>query len=160
MGGEGTTKDTEFVLEPNKVHYFLVALDASKINLNNAKTTVADYNQEFHKLDRLRVNNIYLGTNTNAPLLVIRRFKNATEAMDYYNGGHYTGALPKIKVPIRAIHSRYPFDVEAFQPYTKMIDGVNMPNVGHLPMLEKPDEFNRILGEMVEEIQAIASSSE
>jgi pimeloyl-ACP methyl ester carboxylesterase len=79
-------------------------------------------------------------------------------ALDYYNKGHYKRALGKIKIPIRAIHSKYQINTEEFKPYTNLIEGVNMPGVGHLPMLEDPDEFNRLLEGIVAEIINLSAS--
>ena len=86
---KGSKEDKEaaakFKVEDNKVHYFIAVL-AEKTKLNDAKRTVSDYNLKYHKLEKLRISNIYLGTNPGIPLLVIRRFKNKKAAMKYYNG--------------------------------------------------------------------------
>jgi len=77
---------SKYKVEDNKVHYFIVVLDKGGIKLTDAKNTVSNYNKKYHKLDRLRISNIYLGAKTDTPILVIRRFKKKEEAMQYYNG--------------------------------------------------------------------------
>jgi hypothetical protein len=48
---------------------------------------ISDYNEKFHSLQKLRMNNIYLGdADSRIPLIAIRRFKDKNEAMDYYQG--------------------------------------------------------------------------
>ena len=56
------------------------------MELGDAKIKVSDYNREFHKNDKLRISNIYLGADTDTPILVIRRFKDKDRALDYFKG--------------------------------------------------------------------------
>ncbi|TAK40972.1 MAG: tetratricopeptide repeat protein [Saprospiraceae bacterium] len=69
----------------DKLHYVIVVFHED-ISLNDAKIAVSDYNDKYHKLQKLRMNNIYLGTGDDKlPILAIRRFRDKNEAMDYYN---------------------------------------------------------------------------
>ena len=74
-----------FKVEDDKVHYGIVVFN-NKVNLTSVKSTISDYNRKNHKLDQLRISNIYLGSDTNRPLIIIRKFKNKTGAMKYYDG--------------------------------------------------------------------------
>ena len=74
-----------FRVEENKVHYGIVVFD-EKVDLNKIKASISDYNRKNHKLDRLRISNIYLGSDTNRPVIIVRKFKNKEIAMKYYNG--------------------------------------------------------------------------
>ncbi|MEM6964831.1 MAG: tetratricopeptide repeat protein, partial [Bacteroidota bacterium] len=76
----------KFKLQDKKVHYVIVVLKNGKMELSKAKIKVSDYNREFHKSDRIRISNIYLGAEVNTPILVLRRFKNKEKAMTYYQG--------------------------------------------------------------------------
>lgn len=80
-----TEIDDDFTREDDKLHYFIVALKGDDIRLDDVKASVSDYNREYHKLEQLRISNIFLGTDTNAPLVVIRKFDNREQAMRYYN---------------------------------------------------------------------------
>ncbi len=76
----------KFKLQDKKVHYMIVVLKGGKIELGDAKIKVSNYNREYHKTDKLRISNIYLGADTNTPILVIRRFKNKDKAVTYFKG--------------------------------------------------------------------------
>lgn len=81
--GAPPTIDEAFSLDDDKLHYFLVAISGD-VRLDDIKIAVSDYNREKHKLDQLRISNIFLGTDTNTPILVIRKFDNKTQAMRYF----------------------------------------------------------------------------
>lgn len=74
-----------FRVEEKKVHYGIVVFD-EKVDLNKVKANISDYNRKNHKLDRLRISNIYLGSDTNRPVIIVRKFKDKATAMKYYNG--------------------------------------------------------------------------
>jgi len=74
---------SKFKPNDGSVHYFIIVLD-EKTKINGVKKLVSDFNLKYHKLNKLRVSNIYLGTNPGIPMLVIRRFKNKAEGMKYY----------------------------------------------------------------------------
>ena len=64
----------------------IVVLKGGKVELGDAKIKVSNYNREYHKTDKLRISNIYLGADTNTPILVIRRFKNKEKSVTYFQG--------------------------------------------------------------------------
>lgn len=84
-GGE-VEKTGDFTLEDDKLHYILVVFTEDGASLTDAKATVSDYNRTYHRLDKLRISNIYLGTDVRTPIIVVRRFKDKAEAMRYYDG--------------------------------------------------------------------------
>jgi len=77
--------DSKYKMDNKKLHYFIVVLQDKNIKLKDAQNAVSDFNREFHQLGKLRVSNVYLGSKTGTPVLVIRRFKTKEKAMDYYN---------------------------------------------------------------------------
>ena len=77
--------NSTFRIEDDKVHYGIVVFD-DKVDLTKVKGSISDYNRKNHKLDRLRISNIYLGSNTNRPVIIIRKFKNKEVGMRYYQG--------------------------------------------------------------------------
>ena len=82
--GSADGLDMAFTLENDKLHYFIVALSGD-VKLDDLKAAVSDYNREFHKTEQLRISNIFLGTDTNTPLLVVRKFDTKEQAMRYFN---------------------------------------------------------------------------
>jgi pimeloyl-ACP methyl ester carboxylesterase len=58
-------------------------------------------------------------------------------------------------VPIRAINGDlWPTQVEANRALAADFDAVIMKGAGHYPMLERPEEFNRILIDVANELAA------
>jgi tetratricopeptide (TPR) repeat protein len=79
-----TPLDEGFTREDDKLHYFIVALTGENVRLDDVKAAVSDYNSENHKTEQLRISNIFLGTDTNTPIIVIRKFDNKEQALRYY----------------------------------------------------------------------------
>ena len=87
---EGKNKNNDareeaFIREDDKLHYFIIALSGNNIKIEEIKAAISDFNREFHKLEQLRISNIFLGTDTETPILVIRKFDNKEQAMRYFN---------------------------------------------------------------------------
>jgi pimeloyl-ACP methyl ester carboxylesterase len=63
----------------------------------------------------------------------------------------------KLTVPLRAINGDlYPTDVAGVRKIVPGFAAVIMKHMGHYPMLERPDEFNRRVAAVVDELTAIA----
>lgn len=74
----------KFSPEDDKLHYMIVVItDKGGGKVNDAKSKIASFNNKFYSLDKLRISNIYLGTNVDRPIMVIRKFKNKDKAMTY-----------------------------------------------------------------------------
>jgi len=64
-------------------------------------------------------------------------------------------ALAEVRVPVRAINgSLVPTHIDVDREYDPDFDATIIPGTGHFPMLERPDEFNRILRVVIEELTA------
>ena len=68
--------------------------------------------------------------------------------------GYDTGApARRLSVPVRAINGDlYPTDVEAVRSVKADFEAVILPHMGHYPMLERPEEFNRHLALIIAEL--------
>lgn len=75
--------DDAFTREDDKLHYFLVAITGD-VRIDDIKASISDYNRENHKLEQLRISNIFLGTDTNEPIIVIRKFDSKEQAMRFH----------------------------------------------------------------------------
>ena len=74
-----------YTVANDQLHYVIVVFK-NEVSLNDAKIKITDYNNKYHSLQKLRMNNIFLGDgDTRYPLIAIRRYKDKAEAMDYYN---------------------------------------------------------------------------
>lgn len=87
LPGAAAETPTQFQVTDDELHYVLIVFKED-IGLNDSKVKVSNYHLQYHKLDKLSISNIYLGTEaeTRVPILVVRRFKNKAEAMAYYQG--------------------------------------------------------------------------
>jgi pimeloyl-ACP methyl ester carboxylesterase len=75
----------------------------------------------------------------------------AAKAMFWGMAGYDMGApAARLAAPLRAINGDlYPTDIAANRKLKPDFDAVIMTHMGHYPMLERPDEFNRLVAEMV-----------
>lgn len=87
LPGDEKESKSNFKLEDQKLHYIIISFNG-ETKLEDQKARVSDYNRAYHKLDKLRISNIYLGPTADSrlPIIVIRRFKNRAAAMKYYDG--------------------------------------------------------------------------
>lgn len=81
--GEGQVGD--YKVTDDQLHYVIIVFN-SDVVLNDAKIIVSDYNEKYHKPQKLRMNNIYLGEgDSKKPVIAIRRFNDKKEAMEYFD---------------------------------------------------------------------------
>jgi pimeloyl-ACP methyl ester carboxylesterase len=75
-----------------------------------------------------------------------------TDVFDAVKSYDMSEAMAAVKVPVRSINGDlYPTNVEGNQEIADY-DAVVMQHTGHYPMLETPDEFNRHLAAMLEQL--------
>lgn len=86
LPGRMTEEAGSFKVNDTELHYIIIVFESDDIDLNENKIIVSDYNRQFHSLDKLRISNVYLGEKNNVPVLVLRRFKDKTAAMSYFEG--------------------------------------------------------------------------
>ena len=59
-------------------------------------------------------------------------------------------SVRRLKIPLRAINGDlYPTDIAANRKVYPDFDAVIMTHMGHYPMLERPEEFNKLVAEVV-----------
>ncbi|MCC7246496.1 MAG: tetratricopeptide repeat protein [Saprospiraceae bacterium] len=74
--------DASFTLEDDKLHYLLVVIQGD-VAIEPIKSSISDYNNEKHKSEGIRMSNIFLGSDSETPILVLRKFDNRETAMRY-----------------------------------------------------------------------------
>lgn len=78
--------DDIFDLEKDKLHYVAIIVyesDASKFT--NAKIAVSNFNKKFYKTKKLQISDIFLNRDEGTQIILIRKFKNMKESMDYFD---------------------------------------------------------------------------
>ncbi len=85
---------------------------------------------------------------------MMRTPPDAAYAMFMSMAGYVPAASArKLAVPLRAINGdMYPTDVAGVRKVKADFDVAVMKHMGHYPMLERPDEFNRLVAEVVREL--------
>jgi pimeloyl-ACP methyl ester carboxylesterase len=71
--------------------------------------------------------------------------------------GGYDMAAPvrRLTVPLRAINGDlYPTDIQGVRKTKADFDAIVMKHMGHYPMLERPDEFNRHVAAVAKELES------
>ncbi len=91
VGEDGKTaaaakSDETFKKQPDKLHYVIVVLQGKNAKIEEVKSSIANYNREYNRIDELKVTNLFLGSDTSTPIVLIRKFNNQEGAMKYYNG--------------------------------------------------------------------------
>jgi pimeloyl-ACP methyl ester carboxylesterase len=70
--------------------------------------------------------------------------------LESFVGYDLAGACRRAGVPVRALNGDlWPTSVANNRTVVPDFDVVVMPHAGHYPMLEQPDEFNRLLEQIV-----------
>jgi tetratricopeptide (TPR) repeat protein len=86
-GGDQTANGpsllNNFAYNSNDPHKFVVILPNNGVDINVIRNELANFNQEFYKLDRLQVQNIFF--DQDRQIVAISGLKNAAKAKVYYN---------------------------------------------------------------------------
>ncbi len=71
------------------------------------------------------------------------------------SAGYDTGTPARqLHVPVRCINGDlFPTNIPAIRDVVRDFDAIVIPHTGHYPMLERPDEFNRVLANLATAIQ-------
>ena len=80
---ETIINSSAFINENEGLHYVIVVLEGADIRVDDAKGQIADFNRQFFKLDQLKVSNIFLGSDTNVPIILVRKFDTKSISMSY-----------------------------------------------------------------------------
>lgn len=84
---ESELEKFNFKEEENKMHFILVLLyNPEERMTNKIKISISDYHENYHRQDKLKMTSVELDTESNNPILVIRKFDNARQALKYVEG--------------------------------------------------------------------------
>jgi tetratricopeptide (TPR) repeat protein len=68
---------------PGSVHFYVLLVDGSRIDVTALKIKIADFNTKFFSIDELQVNSLLLDNTTE--MVTVNNFDDAKKAIDYYN---------------------------------------------------------------------------
>lgn len=75
----------KFVEGDDKLHYVIVILNKNA-DLEDSKIVVSDYDSKYHRTDALNVSSMFFSTESETPVLVVRKFKDKAVALKYTEG--------------------------------------------------------------------------
>jgi tetratricopeptide (TPR) repeat protein len=81
--------------------HFVMVLAEKTISLEDAKVGVSDYNSKYHRLDDLRLSSIFLDSDAEIAVLLVRKFSNKAAALAYTDG------VSKNKADFLPINAKY-----------------------------------------------------
>ena len=76
---------TRFTVGEDKLHYVIVILSKSA-DIEDAKIGVSDFNGKYFRTEGLNISSIFLSTETEIGVLVVRKFKDKASALVYTEG--------------------------------------------------------------------------
>ena len=81
-----SNKDTEpietlFELDLNEEHYYILAVEGGRTNINKTKITVSDFNRKFYNINEYKTQSLML--NIDYQLIIVKPFENGNSALKY-----------------------------------------------------------------------------
>lgn len=68
-----------------ELHYVIaIVYDKQEKTLSDLKISISDFNQKFFQNDDLKISNIFLDQEATIPIIMVRKFDNAGQAMRYF----------------------------------------------------------------------------
>ncbi len=86
--GEQTATETNetptpYTYAPDMLHFYILIVDGTKVNVNATKVKIADFNQKFYRLENLSISSILLDSQRH--MITVSNFPNKDKAMSYYS---------------------------------------------------------------------------
>jgi len=67
---------------PNSIHFYILIVDGSKMDVNALKVKLSDFNNKYFRLENLQVNSLLL--DNTREMITVNNFYDALKAVDYY----------------------------------------------------------------------------
>lgn len=78
--------DDIFDFEEDKLHYVAVIVyESDNEKFTDAKISVSNFNKKYYKTKKLQISDIFLNRDEGAQIILVRKFKNMKESMDYFD---------------------------------------------------------------------------
>ena len=88
------TEETSFELDLNEEHYYILALEAGRTNINKTKITVSDFNRKFYNINEYKTQSLML--NIDYQLIIVKSFENGNTALKYWEAIKTTEELKEL----------------------------------------------------------------
>lgn len=75
----------KFVVGDDKLHYVIVILNKNA-DLEDAKIVVSEFDSKYHRTEALNVSSMFFSTESETPVVVVRKFRDKTVALKYTEG--------------------------------------------------------------------------
>ncbi len=70
----------------DELHYVIaIVYDKKESTLSDIKISISDFNQRYFQNDDLKISNIFLDQDATIPIIMVRKFDQADQAIRYYN---------------------------------------------------------------------------
>jgi pimeloyl-ACP methyl ester carboxylesterase len=142
------------VIAVDTLHDATAAIDPTE-----SRKRAAAFRADFSRTCRAMVSSLFhKGTQPELHAWAERRMCGmppdiVADMMDGFAGYDLAAAVRAAGVPIRAINGDlWPTEIERTRTLTPDFDAVILKGAGHYPMLERPEEFNRVLVEIVRDL--------
>ena len=84
ISGTDPGKTGAYKRDDESTHYIIVIPKDKEAAVEEIKTKLSDFNQDNYKVKNLRVANVFFGTESDIPMLVVRKFEERNDAMKYF----------------------------------------------------------------------------
>lgn len=71
-----------YTYSPGSIHFFVIIVDGSKVDVNALKIKISDFNEKFFRLDELQVNSLLL--DNTREMITVNNFYDAQKVVEYY----------------------------------------------------------------------------
>ena len=80
-----TINPNAFEYIEDELHYVIAIIyDKNTTTLSDIKISVSDFNQRYFHNEDLKISNIFLDQDATIPIIMIRKFDNASKAQQYF----------------------------------------------------------------------------
>ncbi|MDG2164564.1 MAG: tetratricopeptide repeat protein [Flavobacteriales bacterium] len=87
-------EETRFELDLNEKHYYVLALEGGRTNINKTKIAVSDFNRKFYNINEYKTQSLML--NIDYQLIIVKPFENGNTALKYLEAIKNAEALKEL----------------------------------------------------------------